>query len=185
MALDGIDFGALSQALGNENIDGTVRLSLNVTGPSNDPRINGDLAINNGKMNILAFRSFSGDFRYLGRLLSWDFGLNLDRKNRINITGHVPVIVDLSDSLMLKMLDHEPFALNVNCHNVMVDSISGQKNTLKIGGLLNCDVNIGNTIAQPDIDGSIRFHKGTLTNNIYGISYKDITLQASLLNNRI
>ena len=185
LSLNNIDVGEWMEFFGNPvDATGMVQFNVIVEGTANSPVINGDFGIRNAEFNEYRFTEFGGSFGYEGNQFKLQSEIVPVDSGRLEFSGEVPVVIKLDsfnfdyspkDSLYVHLtVDRFPLAM-VQMMNV-ADNISGY---------IDGNIDVTGTAESPDPKGELKLIDAAVKIREYGIDYRNIKFNLSLLKDNI
>lgn len=163
---------------------GTINALFDMTGTSEQPIINGNITIDNPKVDNMAFTKFHIDADYATNMLKFNSTLDDATSRIVNANIAIPFHFAFADDIYLPKLE-TPIHAQLTVDNLNIDRLNSFVNPMGIGtkGVLNIDILVDSTIMLPQITGTINLSGGGLTYQKLGVDYNNITLNSHLNNN--
>ena len=164
-------------------ISGKINALLDITGTAKEPIVKAIVTINNPGIDSLRFSKFHSEINYKNETLRFETYLDGYSTQLVNAALELPLHFSLTEKLMLPDKDKPIHAivkidqLDINRFNRFIPTKG-----IEAKGLLSAQINVDNTINNPNITGNINFANGTFQYKKLGMDYHDIEMSSSLNN---
>ncbi|BAX81202.1 translocation/assembly module TamB domain-containing protein [Labilibaculum antarcticum] len=165
-------------------ISGKVNALLDITGTAKKPIVKAIVTINNPEIDSLRFSKFHSEINYEDEKLRFETYLDGYSTQLVNAELELPLHFSLTEKLMLPKEDNPIHAivkidqLDINRFNRFIPTKG-----IEATGLLSAQINVDNTINNPNIAGNIDFANGTFQYKKLGMDYSNIEMRSSLNKN--
>jgi translocation and assembly module TamB len=165
-------------------IDSRMNFKIDLKGTADHTIYNGSLQFEEGSVGTINFRSINTSFDYRNDRLSFDYLLNFNDKDSLTASGYLPLHLSLADTK--KVIDYnKPIDIEIKSEPIPISTIFQGLNILpEFSGIVLCDFIFSNTLANPNIEGSLEFKDGLFKSPYWGIDYRNINMKISALGNR-
>ncbi|NNC95858.1 MAG: translocation/assembly module TamB [Chitinophagales bacterium] len=164
-------------------VKGNLKTDLDLKGTATDPILNGRLSVDDLLIDTFEIGSFTSSVVYQDELFSSEFFLNDVAKEIISAKINIPGNLSLKENQFDIYEDSTIYAL------VKMDQFDSRKvsrfldlSGMSYQGLLYVNIEAGNTLNDPAIDGKILLSEGGFKYPQYGIDYKNITMDSRIDN---
>ncbi len=158
----------------SSDISGEVDGYFRLEGQPMNPQFSSQFLVTGFQLDTISFDTIKIRSTYAQDQLALDAIVNGYNQRLLEVIGLVPMHLSLTDSVTLLRNDDR---LQVNA-SANLNNLSHIRNFLPSGmqadGSAGLKVEIGNTIADPDFSGSMRFSKGEFSYPAYGVNYRNI-----------
>ncbi|MBD3234167.1 MAG: hypothetical protein GF315_10640 [candidate division Zixibacteria bacterium] len=161
-------------------VDGKLNFDLQLEGTAQQPLITGELSIDDGILNEYKFKNFSGSFDYRNDILGIESSLIPKEVHRLKITGEIPMEISLAENIYHPKEDGK-IKFNLRCDSLpltIANSIPTEIDEIK--GRIVCDLNVGNTLNDPELSGFFRIENGAMKMDLYGVDYSKMVLNVTM-----
>ncbi len=165
-------------------LSGTVNALFDLKGTAKNPILKGFLNIDQPKIEDMAFNKFYVNIDYSHENMELNSYLNDSTTRLISADLNLPLHLSFTDNIYLPQKDNPINAkikidqLNLSTYNRFLP-LKGAE----IKGKIDFQMDIGNTINDPEIKGSMALQNGSFSYKKLGINYKNIELSSHLNNN--
>lgn len=167
------------------DVSGDFSLDAKLKGTAEKPDIEADWKIVDGRINQYSFRSVRGLIGYGDTTLNGNISLFPTSADSLVIRCSLPMNLSLTDRDTILFPDNR-FEIKIKSEGIPLTILKGSGVKIEnVDGLLSCDIDIGNTINEPDIEGNLSLDNGAFRIPEYGIDYTGFTLNSSFNNREI
>ncbi|MFW5754151.1 MAG: translocation/assembly module TamB domain-containing protein, partial [Marinilabiliaceae bacterium] len=169
----------------SEPAEGFASVGVQAKGPLNDPDIKMNARTDSLKFSQFLASHLNVDLAYLDDTLRSSLALHNVHGDSITANMKAPVQVNLTDSQMVSSIDAVNGGLQAkNVRPSAFYEFDNPENQL-FRVLMNADLAVTGSIADPVMKGSFRLSNGELRLPAYGVRYRDLVLSAQLDSNRV
>ncbi|MBD3258969.1 hypothetical protein GF377_11090, partial [candidate division GN15 bacterium] len=167
-------------------VSGVLDGSIDLTGTTEDPELDIDLAVTDGGYGDFENFRLDGSVDYRTDTLSADLRLLLPGgPDSLIITGRMPVDLTVTDPAAA-FTDDVPVQASIAAADFPLTLLTaGAAEDMDIYGTFTMQVNVGNTLGDPAFSGSLRTDSAALAMPLYGLNYRHITLASSFSDNQL
>jgi translocation and assembly module TamB len=167
------------------DVSGDFSLDAKFNGTAEKLDIGADWKIVDGRINQYSFRSVRGLIGYRNTTLNGNIALLPTSTDSLVIRCSLPMNLSLTDRDTILFPDNR-FEIKIKSEGVPLTILKASGVKIEnVDGLLSCDIDIGNTINEPDIEGNLSLDNGAFRIPEYGIDYTGFTLNSSFNNREI
>ena len=154
-------------------------MSTYLSGTAKNPFISSHFLVRDVKLNEYSFENCTVNALYEDAGLSVEFDLIRNEKESINGSALLPMNLSFADSNEILPLN-EPVALYLKSDKLDISFLQNFiKDVRNVKGSLIIDVNVKNTLANPQLSGFVNVRDGQFRIPKYGVNYKDFQLKIS------
>jgi len=184
--ISGIDVGALAQTFEIPiELEGIFSLNIELKGSAAKPVLRGYTSFDNAKINEYEFKTFRGKFGYDEELLGLNFTLIPTQTDSFLVDGNIPITLSLTDTGEV-LNEKQPIEISIKSNRFPISALRASDIAFEaLKGYINCDVNIGGTINEPEPAGYFEIAEALIEIPEYGVKYDSFNMKVSLAKNRI
>jgi len=180
LRLERISVGTIMKMLGaNQSLKGEINSHIQLKGSAIQPEMNGDLSIRKLEYDGYKLGDLSGSHHYEKNLFSFNFIWRPIEKNDLELEAALPF--EFSPARQkYELLTDSLFSVSVKTIDFPLSNLAYPvRDQVKLSGLFQADLKIGNTIENPRLYGFVLIPQGNVEVPDYGIKYRDLFLQLS------
>lgn len=174
------DFGLI-----DGDIRGELDFSTSFRGSLIQPILQAELNLRDAGWNDVELGELDFSLNLAKNYLSSIF--HLDRGDELLIAGSAKFPVYLDSRQNQEMIPYnEQIEAEISLNNLDISILQpflAQVN--KLAGTLNANLSISNTIAEPQIEGSLKFERGKFAMSSWGIDYPELRINSTFSNENI
>lgn len=162
-------------------ISGLVNAGLAITGTSGQPTIESTFNIDDLEVSGIQIDSVRSGISYANSMLRLKGDIASGLYESVNISAQIPLSIAFNDSISL-LKDASGFNASISFDSLDLEKISVlfPVESTSIKGFADLNVEVGNTVGNPLISGTLELSNASVANNEYGADYDDIHLFASV-----
>ena len=163
---------------------GNINALLDITGTAEKPVIEGNFNINKPEMDQLNYSSFNTSINYADENLKIVSILKKNESPLIFANIKIPVHFSFADSIFIRS-NSELMQADINIDQLELSEFTPYIpiKGMEAKGLLSLNMNIANTINNPNVKGKFKLSNGLVNYKKLGIDYNKIEIRSQLNNN--
>jgi autotransporter translocation and assembly factor TamB len=159
---------------------GTLNLNAKLAGTPDSLILDGDLAMQNARINELAFETLQAKFGYANKNFRWNLAVAFADDHGLNCEGSLPMNLSWTDTGAVVYRD-KPVRLKAESSELPVELLPTVVKTIQSPkGRIKFELEIENTLAKPQLNGFLTLSDVAFSYPQYGISYSDLQMQLSI-----
>lgn len=184
--VDSIDVRAWSEVFKTPvPLTGSLHAGVRVLGTAQTPILDGEFAIEEGRIDRLPYENLQARFHYRNENLSWQASLKSKTSSEIVCSGFLPLNLSFTSAGKTLMPDDSMrMTLSIPAFDLSALKIQFP-DVQEAGGKLEARLTIANTPAHPSVQGAVSLREGTLEIPRYGVRFTGIELNAAMDDHRI
>lgn len=193
LSIEGFNVESVADLIGFDGIGGTLSTDLSMSGPAYNPEIF-------GRMTVRDFTSLGNEVGELGVDIDYqnerlDLGAQLQHLSGRTLTaeGYLPLSFSLSDALsddaaaISEVADENEVEFTVQADSMPIGWVRpffNQRAYTHMEGLLNADLVINGTQADPQLEGSAELMNGAIGLSVAGRVFETLSMSLRFIGNQ-
>lgn len=155
-------------------------LDAHLGGTMADPRLNGEMSLNNGRIQGIDFDYLKARFNYSDQQLNWQVKLRQSKMQGLESEGFIPINLALTETGE-RLIYQKPFQVRIAMDTLNLKALEALSDQIRVqGGSAFGKLTLDNTLDNIRPAGELKVNAGELRLPRYGIHYRDIQMMVKI-----